>query len=197
MSFLMIKKDIFIIQLDVWFVVLMDFEKTVTRSFRISEIALKILQEDARRYKVSVNTLVNQVLLSYVNFDRYAEKLGVIKLMTSAFKHLLDAIPEELLIKASYTAGKDTSETFIIAKEGTLSLEAVIDYLKTLAEYANFFEYSEVVKEDEVIITLTHPLGLKGSLFIAHYIQPIFERIRIDAYYSLSDHAVVIELKKQ
>ncbi|MEN2974229.1 MAG: hypothetical protein ABDH32_01470 [Candidatus Caldarchaeales archaeon] len=173
----------------------MEFEKTVTRSFRISEVVLKILQEDAQRHNVSVNTLVNQIFLSYVNFDRYAEKLGVIKLMTLAFKNLLEAFPEELLIKASYTAGKDISETFIIAKEGSLSIEAVFSYLKTLSKYANFFSYNEVIKEDKIIITLTHSLGSKGSLFIAHYIQPIFERIGVDAYFSLSDHAVTIELK--
>ncbi|MEM3819396.1 MAG: hypothetical protein QXF08_02985 [Nitrososphaerota archaeon] len=173
-----------------------ELEKTVTRSFRISEAALKLIQEDAQRHNISVNALVNQILLSYVNFDRYAEKLSVVKLFNLAFRHILSVAPEEQLIRASYNAGKDVSETFILAREGTLSLESVIDYLKTLSRYANLIEYSEVIKEDKYIITLTHTLGSKGSIFIAHYIQPIFERIGVDVYFSLSDHAVVIELKK-
>lgn len=57
-----------------------ELEKTVTRSFRISEVALKLIQEVAQRHNISVNALVNQILLSYVNFDRYTEKLSVVKL---------------------------------------------------------------------------------------------------------------------
>ncbi len=39
--------------------------KTVTRSFRIHESAMSGLQEDSDRFGVSVNTILNQVLLFY------------------------------------------------------------------------------------------------------------------------------------
>ena len=50
-------------------------DKTVNRSFRISEKAYKALEEGAVRGKVSLNTFVNQLFLDYAEFDRYASKL--------------------------------------------------------------------------------------------------------------------------
>lgn len=179
------------------FVVLTKSEKTVTRSFRVSEEALKKLQEDSRHQNVSVNTLVNQILLSYTNFDRYASKFNFIKFSSIALRYLLESISGEELIRASYEAGKEVSEPFILAREGSLTLDSVLDYLKDLSIYANFFEYNEVTRDDKKTITLTHTLGPKGSLFIAHYLQPLFERIKINAYFSLTEHTVVIEIKQE
>jgi hypothetical protein len=171
-------------------------EKTVTRSFRISELALKILQEDSQRQNVSVNTLVNQILLSYVNFDRYAKKFNFLRFSSIALRYLLESIPDEAIIHVSYNAGKEVSEPFILSKEGVLTLDSILDYLRNLSIYGNLFEYNEVIKDDKKTITLTHTLGPKGSLFIAHYLQPLFERIGVNAYFSLSEHTVLIEIKE-
>jgi len=171
-------------------------DRTVTRSFRISELSLKALQEEAQTQNISVNTLVNQIILSYTNFDKYAKKFNFIRLSSLALRYILEAIPDEAVIRASYNAGKEVSEPFILAKHGTLNLETVLEYLRSLSIYANLFEYNEVDKDEKKVITLMHTLGGKGSLFIAHFIQPIFERIGINAYFSLSDHAVVIEIKE-
>jgi predicted HicB family RNase H-like nuclease len=49
-------------------------EETVTKSFRISESAFLAIEEEAKKRNISVNTLVNQLFLSYANFDRYLER---------------------------------------------------------------------------------------------------------------------------
>ena len=43
--------------------------RTATASFRLDESALSALQEDARKQNVSVNTLLNQLVLTYANYD--------------------------------------------------------------------------------------------------------------------------------
>jgi len=43
--------------------------KTATASFRLDESALNAIQEDARKQNVSVNTLLNQLVLAYANYD--------------------------------------------------------------------------------------------------------------------------------
>jgi len=49
-------------------------EKTVTKSFRISESAFLVIEEEAKKRNISVNTLVNQLFLCYASFDRYLER---------------------------------------------------------------------------------------------------------------------------
>jgi len=60
-------------------------EKTVTRSFRINESAFLALEEEAKKRNTSLNTLVNQLFLSYANFDQYFQRLGMLKI--SKFQH--------------------------------------------------------------------------------------------------------------
>jgi predicted DNA-binding ribbon-helix-helix protein len=168
--------------------------ETITRSFRISKAAFNALNEEAERQNISVNTLVNQLFLSYTNFDRFAKKLRMIKLSTPTFKRVLETSSEEAIIGAGHAAGSNVPEIFILAKDGVLTLETILDYLKSLSNYANLFEYNEVVRDNDRTITLAHELGPKGSLFIAHYIQSLFERIKKQPVFSLSDDAIVLEL---
>ena len=44
--------------------------KTTTASFRLDESAPGVLQEDAREQNISVNALINQLVLACANYDR-------------------------------------------------------------------------------------------------------------------------------
>jgi hypothetical protein len=68
-------------------------EKTVTKSFRISESAFLALEEEAKKRNISVNTLVNQLFMCYANFDRYLERHGSIfvKAYAKALFELIDS----------------------------------------------------------------------------------------------------------
>ena len=54
--------------------------KTVAKSFRVNEKALAALQEEAARQSVSVNTLVNQLLLDYSEFGRFLQRVNALRL---------------------------------------------------------------------------------------------------------------------
>jgi hypothetical protein len=169
-------------------------EKTITRTFRISERAFKTLQEDAKRQNVSVNTLVNQVILSYTNFDKFIKKLHMIKISRPTFQRVLDAAHDDAIIEAGQHAGSDVPKFFILAKEGVLSLQTVLGHLKDMADYGNLFEYTETIQDKKRIITLGHELGPKGTLFLAHYVQTVFESIGAHPMFTLGDNSVTIEL---
>lgn len=60
-------------------------KKSVIRTFRVDEAALEIIEKDAQEKKISTNTLVNQLLLAYANFDRFMEQFPMIKTSTDVF----------------------------------------------------------------------------------------------------------------
>ncbi len=120
--------------------------KTATASFRLDKSALNAIQDDARKQNVSVNTLLNQLVLAYANYDRPMKRFHMIKVPASSFKHILEAATSEAVIEAGNSAGKDVPNTYIRAKWGELTVENALNYLKTTAAYTNLFEYSEVVR---------------------------------------------------
>ncbi len=169
--------------------------KTSTASFRLDESALNAIQEDARKQNVSVNTLLNQLVLAYANYDRPMKRFHMIKVPASSFKHILEAAINEAVIEAGNLAGKDVPNTYIRAKWGELTVENALSYLKTTADYTNLFEYSEVVRAGKVNVTLTHDFGPKGSLFLQRYVQAIFEPLGKPPRFLPDENAVAFELQ--
>ena len=123
-------------------------EKTVTRSFRINENAFLALEEEAKKRNISLNTLVNQLFMSYAN-DRYFQRLGMIKMSKATFRKILNAAPANEIVEVAREVAQNISRTIILARYGTMSLTSVLEYLNNFADYAYFVERSEVVSPGE------------------------------------------------
>jgi hypothetical protein len=168
--------------------------KTATASFRLDESALNALQEDAKKQNISVNTLINQLILTYANYDRPMKRFHIVKVSASTFRHILQAARNETIIEAGKLAGNDGPKTSILAKSGELTAENALDYLKTMGDYSALFEYSELIHGGKVNITLTHDFGPKGSLFLQEYVRSIFEPIGKQLKFQGDENAVLLEL---
>jgi hypothetical protein len=170
-------------------------EKTVTRSFRISESAFLALEEEARKHNISLNTLVNQLLLSFANFDRYFQKFGMLKISKVAYRRTLKAVPDEEIVEAAREVAQNSARVVLLTRYGTLSLAGVLEYLKSLADYAYWFEYTEVLSsERKRVITLTHSLGEKFSLFMIAYSKSLFEQIVINPKLASTKDSITITI---
>lgn len=170
--------------------------RTATASFRLDESALNILQEDSKKQGVSVNTLLNQLVLTYANYDRPMKRFHMVKLPASSFKHILQAATNETIIEAGNSTGKDVPKTYIRSKwGGELTVENALNYLKITAQYTNLFEYSEVTVAGKINVTLTHDFGPKGSLFLQRYVQAIFEPLGKPPKFQPDENAIVFELQ--
>jgi hypothetical protein len=170
-------------------------EKTVTRSFRINEGAFLALEEEARKHNISLNTLVNQLFLSYANFDRFFQKIGMMKMSKIAYTKILKAAPDQEIVEAANEVVQNSAKIFIFSKYGTLSLTTVLDYLNNLSEYAYFIEYNEVLSsEGKRVITLIHSYGEKGSIFLKAYAKALFEQIDMEPKLITTENSVTIEV---
>jgi hypothetical protein len=170
-------------------------EKTVTRSFRINESAFLALEEEAKKRNISLNTLVNQLFLSYANFDRYFQRLGMLKMSKVTFRKILKAAPDNEIVELASEVAQNSSRIIILARYGTLSLTSVLDYLNNLADYAYFVERSEVVSPGgKRVITLIHSYGKKGSIFVKAYTKALFEQINMEPKLSSTENSVTIEV---
>ena len=170
-------------------------EKTVTRSFRINESAFLALEEEAKKRNVSLNTLVNQLFMSYTNFDRYFQRLGMLKMSKAAFRKILNAVPANEIVEAAQEIAQNASRTIILARYGTLSLTGLLEFLNNFADYAYFAERSEVVTPGEKrVLTFMHIYGEKGSIFIKAYVKSLFEQINVEPKLSSTENSVTIEV---
>lgn len=169
-------------------------DRTVTRSFRISERSLKALEDEAKRQNIGVSALLNQQLQAYGEFERYFRRLGLIKISSVTFQKLLQSSSEKEVARAGTEAGSDTPRSIILAKYGVLSLGTAMDFLMMLSEYGNQFELGEVEADGKKNVTLLHRLGANGSVFFASYMKALFEGIGYAPKITTSEHSVLIEI---
>jgi hypothetical protein len=170
-------------------------EKTVTRSFRINESAFLALEEEARKRNISLNTHVNQLFLSFANFDRYFQKFGMLKISKVAYRRTLKAVPDEEIVEAAREVAQNSAKVVLLTRYGTLSLAGVLEYLKSLADYAYWFEYNEVLSpERKRVVTLTHGLGEKFSLFMIAYSKSLFDQIAMNPKLASTEDSITITI---
>lgn len=168
--------------------------KTVAKSFRINEEALEALREDARKQTISLNTLVNQLLVSYSDFGRYMKQMHSLTLTRQTFSKILNVIPEDKLIEFAKDAGRNVPEAVITSKHGKVTLNGLIEFVHYLSAYANMFEYSEKDENGHWTITLTHELGRRWSLFLANYMEQAMSAAGVKAKYTVSDRSLTVSI---
>lgn len=171
-------------------------EKTVTRSFRMSESAFLALQQEASRRNISVNTLHNLLLLTFAEYDRYMNEFHMVKLSSTTFRRIMNAASPEAIAEAGRVAGKNVPASFILAKDGKITEETCIEYLRLLGQYASLFQFNVVRDESTTVLTLVHDLGENGSIFLSEYAKSIFELIGIKTKVTQSGSSTTLELLK-
>ena len=165
--------------------------KTVPKSFRINESAIRAVEAEAASLNVSPNTLVNQVLRQYAEFDRFARKISTVKISSAPFRGLLAAADVNQLIEVAKSAGSSIPQAFVTAKHGKADVETLIGYIRSLATYAQLFEFSETLDSRSHIVTLIHDFGLNWSIFLVHYITAMLAQIGLTPKLEMSDRSVI------
>jgi hypothetical protein len=168
--------------------------RTMPKSFRIDESAFRAVEAEAASLSVSPNALVNQILKQYAEFDRFARKIDTVKLSSAPFRGILSAANVSQLIEVAKSAGSSIPQAFVTAKHGRIDLLSLINHLRSLATYAQLFEFSETFDTHGHVVTLIHDYGLNWSIFLVHYITAMLEQIGVSPKLEMSDRSVIFTL---
>jgi hypothetical protein len=168
--------------------------KTVPKSFRIDESALIATEREAQAQRVSANTLVNQILNQFAEFDRFANKIGTVKVSSFIFRGILQAAEVDKVIEVARSAGSSLPQALVTAKSGKVDFNSLLDHLRSLATYAHLYEYNESSDPRALVCTLLHEFGLNWSIFLVHYVTSMFEQLGIAPKIEMSDRSVIITI---
>lgn len=166
--------------------------KTAIRSFRVDEDALGIIESEAKRQGISVNTLVNQLLQAYVNLDRFLEPLSMVKISSDCFRDLLEAASDAEVVEAGDRTATNTLRSVILARRGVVDLEHILEHLRTMGEYGKIFRYSETFHRGRRTITLIHKWGKKGSLYYTGVMTSVLRTTGLTSKIQTTENSVSI-----
>ena len=151
--------------------------KTVGRSFRIAEEWLEVLNEEAERQGISVNSLLNRLLQQYA-YLRYMLRYGAITVTRKGFSAILECCPEDKIRENGRNAGSTIARDVLLTMGVTPDYSFVILLVKKiLSEFAGWFECDHHIKRDKEILHLRHDLGIKWSIYLEAAASEMFNSV--------------------
>ena len=172
--------------------------KTAGRSFRIDQRWLSVLNEEAEKQGVSVNSLLNRLLQQYA-YLRYMLRYGAITMTRQGFMEILECCPDEKIKEKGKSAGanilKDLLRTMGVPPTYGIILLIV---KKLLSEFAGWFECDHHIKSDKEILHFRHDLGPKWSVYLAAITEGTFSSLLdTKVHIETTNNSVTITIKKQ
>ncbi len=142
---------------------------TDTVSLRIDSILRENLEEEAKKNRTSLNTLVSQILFRYTDWWRYAGRLGLIPvskdLLRDVFKSLDKAELEELGKRFAETSGRE----HVLYLFQQLSLGTVLQFLDLWSSHFDAYEHRYNGRMH--FYTVHHDVNLNFSIFVKEFVS--------------------------
>lgn len=147
-------------------------EKTRSITYRLPDNLVSELETEAMGKNISQNVLVKQILEKFVQWDRYAAKIGMIPVP----KNILDKLGKEM-------SGTDIENILKVMlpliKESVLFMKGKYDLkrcIETLEDYmkASGMNSDHRIEGEEHHFIVQHELGIKWSLLTERLFKEIF-----------------------
>lgn len=176
----------------------MDKNPTQTKSFRLDADVLESLEIESARRGTSVNSLTNQILRKWVNFDRFLQDFGTLSLSVHDFIRLINSFDDDILRVVASESGKRFPKDLILFTGQKNDLKTCIRFVETIiCDYMRWANYHSTSGESELVITLRHNYGNKWSLALESMLTSMFEtNVAMVPRFTVTDSMVLMTIQK-
>ncbi len=151
-------------------------KKTDIISIRMDSNLSGKLHEKSQEQKVSLNTLINNMLEKQVHWYDLIDEVGWVSIFRQTFKELMDSISKEKAIKIGLTAGKVDLQNSINYFYGKVELETIFDLLKKRFQSMKV-QFRRISEKDREKIFIQHDLGKNWPYLIVAELNELLNEI--------------------
>jgi len=158
---------------------------TESVSFRVDQEILNQLRELARERKISLNSLVSQILDHYTKLGVYDRTFGFFSVSEDVLRLLLSKQPDEEIDKIVAVAGGKIHKQIVMYLYGKVNKETVVDYLDI---FGNRFGTSRHFRNGQRhTLTIYHGINRQFSLLYYDITKSILSLAKIETVESEKD----------
>jgi len=154
-------------------------EKTRSITYRLPAQIVEELETEAQEKNISHNVLVRQIMEKYIQWDRFADAIGMVP------------VPKDLLIKLGEDMeGKDIEKIIEallpVIKESVLFMKGDYDLKRCIDSLEDYMKKATGMNSDHRIegnlhhFIIQHELGMNWSLFTEYLLKSIFNEFLPD-----------------
>ncbi len=170
--------------------------KTITRTFRLDEKINVALEEEAAKEKITVNSLVSQILWNYKTRCQYCLHYNLLLIEPVILKAVLDSLTEETIGKFGTELGSPVVRENLARlglKQDRESVETVL--VEALGRWAKWYDADMNETNQGRVYYLHHVLGRKWSVFLKSFLEKaIADLMELNVTVEMTENSVMFTL---
>ena len=169
---------------------------TVTMTFRIDEGVMDVLRSESEKREISLNTMLNQILKRYTEWDMYEPKVGMIPIARPLVAALFERMDEKEIVDIARKVGKNAVHDIALFMKSSMDLQSFLSWFEMRIKTSSIeFSHSRLANGRHTYV-IKHDLGYNWSLYHKNILELIFNEMlqkRIDVAMSPTTMTLVFD----
>lgn len=151
-------------------------KKTNTMTFRLDEEIIERLRTESKNREISTNTLVNQALKRFLDWDMYQTKIGLVSVNRPVFVEVFGNFTQKEIIEIASRLGKNEVRDIALFMKGKIDLDSFISWFE-MRMMNSSVQVSHSIEKDIHTYVMKHDLGKNWSIYHKTILELIFEEV--------------------
>ncbi len=147
--------------------------KTETVSFRVPSNLRLILESEARKTGVALNTLVTQIFTRYASWGQFAGRLKLLPVNKDLLREVFQSMPKDKIVEIARKLGETTGREEILFLFHQISPRTVLEYMDIWASHFDACKHHYDGKTH--FYTVHHDVNLNFSIFTKEYVSSMIQ----------------------
>jgi len=152
---------------------------TASITFRIEESNIKKLRSEAEGQGVSLNSLVNQILKSFLEWHIFEPKVGMVPIAKPIVQELFTKMSKEQIADIAMRVGKnEVRSAALFMKEGKLDLESFLSWFESRMKNSSIqINHAYDPNNRTYTYVMKHDICENWSLYFKTILEYIFNEV--------------------
>ena len=139
--------------------------QTESLTLRLDKGLLDKLRKESEQKMVSINSLTNQIISSYIKLYSPAQRAGITFIPKSILIPIIDSLAEYQIANIAEVFRKNGYEETLLMMSKDYSLSVILDLFDSWLNVSNM-QFDRVSGENSLTYIINHGIGKKWSLFV-------------------------------
>jgi hypothetical protein len=168
--------------------------QTESLTLRIDKEMLDDLRKESEQKTVSLNTLTNQIIKSYIKWYSPAQRAGIMFVPKCLLIPIIDNLAEYQMERLAEQFRKSGYEETLLMMSKEYSLPVILDLFDSWLNVSNM-QFDRESSEGSLTYIINHGVGRKWSLFLEKVFWYIVKDLGITgARFDVTDGTVTIKI---
>ena len=168
--------------------------QTECLTLRIDKELFDLLRKESEQKMVSLNSLTNQIINSYIKWYSPAQRAGIMVVPKGVLNTIIDTLGEYQIEGLADQFRKNGYEETLLMMSKEYSLPVIIDLFDFWLNVSNM-QFNRESSEGAITYIINHVVGRKWSLFLEKVFWYIVKELGIKgARFDVTDGTVTIKI---